>query len=257
LGNVILRINQDGALGPRGSRIMLAEDKVIYFQITHFASWETETSAFLAAGLIKISGETKSRNLFLDLGGNAGLITLQTMNLARTGNEIIIVEPMARHIEAIRFNLSEIASTNKITISEFGLGERSERIEILRDSDNWGNVSLMESAMAGSPHERYQIEVRESSEFFNSNLTQFDRIVLKSDMQGFDAKVLARMSAAHWAKVERAAIEVWALADIDEADVDHLMELWKEFDIDHREVANFWKSKSGEFRDLWLVRSKN
>jgi phage-related protein len=78
---------------------------------------------------------------------------------------------------------------------------------------------------------------------------------------------LSRLPKRIWENCESAVIEVWALDEISRKDVDHLLSKCQDFaqvswypnargrEIELSEVREFWLSKSGSYRNLFL--SKN
>lgn len=64
--------------------------------------------------------------VFLDIGANTGLITLQAMNLAKTNQDAILVEPIPRHVDAIRNNVENILEKGKVHIMQFGLSNEDK-----------------------------------------------------------------------------------------------------------------------------------
>jgi hypothetical protein len=121
--------------------------------------------------------------------------------------------------------------------------------------------------VVGRPDEHFQtrIETVDTEEYFASFKHEFTRFVIKSDTQGMDQVILSRLPAALWRRVERAAVEVWAIPEVESSDVDALIEIWRDFrlvgwepnfesTVDLAEVRQFWTGKTGKARDLYLLR---
>jgi hypothetical protein len=82
-----------------------------------------------------------------------------------------------------------------------------------------------------------------------------------------DALILSRIPHRIWENVERAVIEVWAIPEVNEVDVEKLLSMWEGFkyvswapnshaNISFTEVSEFWLKKSGkESRNLFLSRT--
>jgi hypothetical protein len=81
-----------------------------------------------------------------------------------------------------------------------------------------------------------------------------------------DSIILSRIPSEIWQKVERATVEIWATDEVVEADVQILLEFWQKFRrvscdsgmqkaVGLQELRNFWLGKSGEFRDLYLIKN--
>lgn len=101
-GNSILKLNKHYALGNRGTLIELPKDRNMYHYVRNHGSWELELCKFLAKGLKAACLQFNSNVVLLDIGANCGLVSLQTMNLSGTTNEVFLVEPIERNISAIK-----------------------------------------------------------------------------------------------------------------------------------------------------------
>ena len=113
-----------------------------------------------------------------------------------------------------------------------------------------------------------EIELRDTAEYCADFLSGFDSYVIKCDTQGMDALILSRIPQRIWENVECAVIEVWALPEINELDVEKLLSMWEGFKyvswepnskktITLDEINQFWLKKSGkELGNLFLSKSK-
>jgi FkbM family methyltransferase len=259
-GNALMRLNKKYALGEKGSVIELPQDNLIYKHIKFRGTWELEESKLLACGLIRATHQKNLAVALLDIGANSGLVSLQAMNLANTENSVILFEPIPRHSAAIKWNLKELSN---VFIYEFALGHEDGTGTIFTQETNHGNTSLVKSAVPLHNTVSTEINLVDTTKFSLKFLNHFDRYVIKSDTQGMDAVILSRLPQRIWSNCECAIIEVWALPEIEQADVDHLLFMLRTFDfiewtsapnnsISLQDVRNFWLSKSGEERNLHL-----
>ena len=265
-GNVILANNRTNALGIKGAKIHVPKDKVIFEHLRLFGEWELAESIFLAEGLRSLKKRTILNGVFLDIGANTGLITLQTMNLAKTSQDAVLVEPIPRHVDAIGNNVENILQKGKVRILQFGLSDEDKFEDIFSEGDNFGNSSILESVIPPGTKIRTQIELRKTSSFVAQELESYDGFVVKCDTQGFDAKILSQLTERIWHSTEAAVVEVWALREIDPADVTKCIELWKYFtnvswsserreNIGFEEVYNFWTAGNRDSRNLFLSKT--
>jgi hypothetical protein len=99
-------------------------------------------------------------------------------------------------------------------------------------------------------------------------LCNFENIVLKSDTQGFDAKILSQIPPKVWSKIKSALIEVWALPEVELADISKVIETWRNLakfkfysssntslELTLEEIQLMWSSKSGKSMNLRLTSS--
>ncbi len=264
-GNTLLQLNKDYALGCKGTTLELPKDQVIYKCIKNKGSWDLEGSKFLARGLKKACENPHTKTALLDIGANTGLVTLQAMNLSNTTNEVFLFEPLLKHTSAVRYNLKNFSN---IHILEFALSDINGKAEIFTQATNHGNTSLFKSVVPKIDMITTQVELVDATEYCEKFLNNFHSFVIKCDTQGMDALTLSRFPEWIWKNCVCAYIEVWALNEISKKDVDGLLFKLKEFDqvswgpnaigereVELSEVREFWLSKSGSFRNLFL--SKN
>ena len=262
-GNTLLQLNRDYALGSKGTVLELPLDKHIYEYVKSYGFWELEESKFLARGLKRLGKLPSSTTALLDIGANTGLVTLQAMNLAKTNNEVFLFEPIPRHALAIKHNLKNLLN---IHINEFALSNENGKTEIFTEASNHGNTSVLKSVVKSIGQIRTQIKLVDTTEYCDKFLNRFDSYVIKCDTQGMDALVLSRIPNRIWQNTELAIIEVWALPEISERDVTDLLAMCQRFKyaswhpifrkrLDFNEISEFWLSKSGTSRNLFLSKT--
>ena len=119
-GNTLLTLNRNSPLGPRGTIISLPRDRVVFESVRQEGSYSPDVSEFLRGGLDAVP-QAKTRAALLDIGANTGLVTLQTMNSAIESHEYFLFEPLPRHVEAIKHNLSNASAKEKVHVHQVGL----------------------------------------------------------------------------------------------------------------------------------------
>jgi FkbM family methyltransferase len=270
VGNTLLRLNRDYPVGKKGFVIELPRDEVIFNQLKYTGSWEREISEFLASGLKKISLRNDPKAAMIDIGANCGFISLQTMNISQTPDDYFLIEPLPRHVHALRNNLEKMSKSKKINIFEFALSDKNGCSEIYTERLNQGNSTILPNVVQSYDNSVTNIRLLDTKSFCDDYLSEFSDYVIKSDTQGMDALILSRIPIKIWKNVESAVIEVWALPEVLESDVHNLLAMWKEFDciswssnstetggglLHLEDVRKFWLSKSRVERNLFLSKS--
>ena len=257
----VLKLNKKSPLGERGSRLLLPRDEVIFEWVRRRGLWEWEEVKFLTTYASKFD---QNSFVLVDIGGQAGLITRQILiQQVDKFKFAIIVEPVKRHIEAIQFNCNEWISKGFLSIFPFALDSTAGEKVIATDVKNSGNSSLVPSAMLNKDALFENIESRLVPDFEVVVVKEGSKYILKSDIQGMDLLVLSQLSVVFWKGVEAAVIEVWALPEIDARCVETLLQKWSHFtyiswspimknNTTLVHVGDFWKSKSGATRNLFL-----
>jgi FkbM family methyltransferase len=262
-GNAIVRLNRNAPLGSKGDLIQVPEDGIIYKNIVRYGSWEPEESLFLADGIKELPKGQAAKTVLIDIGANSGLITRQTLRFAQSDCDVFLFEPLKKHTEAIAFNLEASKARHQIHIEQVGLSDRNSSAQLFTDLSNKGNSSVFQTAIADANHEVTDISLVDTHEYFTHHLSNYDCLVLKCDTQGLDASILSKIPSPLWQRVQRAVIEVWAISEVDAADVDELITAidglflmgWEThgvFSVSTTELRHFWLSQSDESRNLFL-----
>ena len=263
-GNVLISLNAASSLGPKGTVLEVPKDDIIYQELRHRGDWEKEVSDFLSSCIKDL--KKKSRNItLLDLGANIGLISLQVINDLEFSIELIAVEPLPQHISALERNLKPISRINDVIILPVALGLESKMEYIHKQNTNSGNTSLIARVVPTDQVSKVRIQMLDTEEFASKYLASDSNFVIKSDLQGFDAKVLARLGKEIWEKTYAASVEVWALTEIEKQDVSNLLENWKYFNkiswsssfskiVTLEEIREFWLSGTNTHRNVYLKK---
>lgn len=264
----LLKLNRTTSLGVRGELFELPSDGTISNFVRQRGTWELDECQFLASEIdvLERQMEVSGKILFLDIGANAGLISRQVRTLLDRDIEMIMIEPIPLHVEVIRFNLSKFFPNSGIQIFQGALSDADGTTKINIQTENRGNTSLFKDAMLGHPSEEVQIDLIDTSKFSQKYLSHYSLIVLKSDTQGFDARILSLIPFSIWENIRAAVVEVWALPDIGEEEISKLMSIWEKLPhlkfssslsplhfLTLPEIRQFWSSKSGKSLNLRLT----
>lgn len=252
IGGDRLIIRLPGLFGPKGTVVAVPRDREIFTRFQKYAAWCPSVSLFLAKSF------RKNGVLLLDLGAHAGLISLQTQRLSlNTQNRIVCVEAIPRNADALRFNMAKL---NCKIITKV-MNVESNEVKFYVDESNFGNSSVSRKVAGKTEvHELFlpSITAQEIESVVGST-----KIVLKSDLQGFDAHGLSLFSETFWNRVERGVVEVLASPNIQKK---HAVKTcsyigkfkniaWSPFGIKRvteSELLQFWISKSGQERDVYF-----
>jgi FkbM family methyltransferase len=266
----VLRLNRKSSLGQKGDLVYLPSDETICNFVRLRGSWELDDCQFLVSEITRHTnrGTQSQDTLFLDIGANSGLISRQVRNLLGKEISMILVEPIPMHVEAIRLNLEEFHLEQNVSIIQGALGDIDGVAEIYIQESNRGNTSLLHEAIMKHQSKAMGINLIDTEKFSNEKLDKFKNIVLKSDTQGFDAKILSRIPPKAWSSINSAVIEVWALPEVELSDIVRLIGIWRDLgkfkfysssntsiELTLEEIELLWSSKSGKSMNLRLVSS--
>lgn len=264
-GNSFLRLSQRSALGHKGAIIQVPRDRVIFESVRQEGAYSTDISAFLARGLDS-NVDSREKAALIDIGANTGLIALQTARMTRGLHHYYLFEPIPAHAEAIRHNFGNLSERVSFEVHQFALSYQNGQATIFTEMLNHGNSSFLQQAIVHPDEQiRTTVDIVDTSYFFADFGSNFDRFALKCDTQGMDAAILSRIPEHIWERVERAAIEIWALPTINVRDVERTLSFLTGFnriawDPDFRKtttlkkVREFWTNKGRAERNLFLQR---
>lgn len=262
LESVRIVLTNSGPLGKKGFRLVMPRDKNMYLQVLKQGSWEFFDSKFIASVLENAPKES----VFVDIGANVGLITLQTVNLIPEKTfDIVCIEPRAEFFQALKYNLREIDLA--VDLLNFALSDFEGEAEFFSEATNLGNSSLISEAMPPNGVQNVKkeiVRVRDSLSFFTS-LYNYENIVIKIDTQGSDAKIISNIPKNLYSKISGLVLEVWSLKGVKEEEIDMVIELLNTFSVvfidsklskreDLERLKEFWLSESNETRMVYGQR---
>lgn len=254
--NEVLRLRSKSIFGPRDTTLIVPKDNFIYLHFKRSGFWGLPTSYFIRHKMKKLDNP-----LVLDLGAHAGLVSLQALKMNFNKGRVVAVEALPNHYHALVCNFSPeklVAFSGAITGEDF-----LSRISIAVDTNNLGNSSLLSDLVSSQNVQVNQTEVDVISKDLLLNEIGISSFILKSDLQGYDAKVLSSFPANFWNSCKAGVIEVNAGSAINALDVSEVLRRidcfanvsWTPFNIKRlntQEIYEFWTSKSGQERDLYF-----
>lgn len=263
-GNAVLILNSNSALGNKGDLIALPKDKVIYRHVKRFGEWEPVVSSFLS-NLAFLNQDDQL--VFLDLGGQAGIITRQYLNKSiKFTDSSWIVEPLVLHRDAIEYNCSNWLQKSELRIFPYALDRIDQVKRIYIEKDNSGNASLLDYLPISRGKSIEKIKTKQVKSFEEIIFKPNVKFLIKSDLQGMDAEVLAQFSEDFWNQSIGGVVEIWALSSVNKEHVEKLIKIWKCFSafswdsslkvrIHLEDIKDFWLSGSGATKNLFITKS--
>lgn len=269
-GNVLLRFRRDCGAAKKGGLLKAPRDEMIFEYLKNLGCWAQEESDFIVEQLNKLENCANSKSVVVDMGANVGLISLQIARKAKFVPEFIFVEPIPRHVEALKFNVSGNSEIKSYKICEYALAKSSAKGLININRRNLGasyvsNTTPKENL--GDDFISESIQTMGISDFAREYLFGYERIFLKTDLEGFDLEVLGNLPSDYWNKVSAGVIEVISNND---GDIHALENIIKQLDsflivtwdpyvrmkLSALEISNFWlSSESGLTRNLFFTRT--
>ncbi len=254
--NEVLRLRSKSIFGPRGTELIVPKDNFIYLHFKRSGFWSLPTSFFIRQNMKQLEDP-----LILDLGAHAGLVSLQALKMNFNYGRVVAVEALPNHYHALVCNFPPgklVAFSGAIT-GEDGLG----KITITVDTNNLGNSSLLSNLVSSQNVQENQTEVDVISKELLLNEIGSSNFILKSDLQGYDAKVLSSFPTNFWNSCIAGVIEINAGSAINALEVSEVLYRidcyanvsWTPFSIKRlntQEIYEFWTSRSGRERDLYF-----
>ena len=196
-----IRLNENTLLGQKGDLINLRLDEVITPKVLTNGTWEPEIISILKK-FIKLD----QKYIFFDIGCNIGLTSRQILNSFDNIDHSFHIEPSKKNIEIAKLNLSKFKNT--IFVNK-ALAKKSGREILYKNSVNYGNYSLDSNSIQSSQYEEEVVEIENINDFFSSVINQYNfKIIIKSDTEGFDYKLLSFIDDKILAEIEIYYLEI-------------------------------------------------
>ena len=182
---------RNSLIGIDGQRINLCLDKVMAPYVNRFGYWDNGISKFISSNL----NNSDKKNIFLDIGANQGLVTLQVIkgcyNIKNT--EFILLEPVVEFFGNLQKNLHQSNSLASYTSLNFGLGLISNSSAYSFTSKR-NSTSTQHINLSLDPKNKLKIEnitIISVEQFIASYLftKTFDQLIVKSDTDGSDLEI--------------------------------------------------------------------
>jgi FkbM family methyltransferase len=145
----------------------------------------------------------------IDIGANIGLFSRQVALRIPKISRILCIEPDINNFTALRYNLSVLE--HPTSLFNIALGNGDTEAEFFRDSENFGNYSLIPDAMRDRPHDAVRVQVSDTAAWMKEHLSATGAILWKSDTQGPDDMIVAQTPWDIWERIEVALIEIWRI----------------------------------------------
>jgi FkbM family methyltransferase len=208
---VLLRLVQDGPLGAAGAPLLLPYDETMYPVILRNGVWQAEELDFIRRRV-----DPARRYALVDVGANVGLFSRQAQRAIAGIDRIVCIEADPGNFAALCHNLAHLPP-GVCALHNVALADRAGTMTWYRDSGNFGNYSLNADAMRGQAFTTVSVTAVETEAFFATMAALPDdaRVIWKSDTQGYDEAILARVPLALWERVDLAILELWRIAKPD------------------------------------------
>lgn len=211
----VLAITADCALGRAGDRILLHHDQVMLPHVLAAGGWGLETLTFLDQYL-----NLERSYAVLDIGANVGLFTRQLATRFANLNHFICVEAEPENFRLLHYNLKRLLGES-VAIHNVALSDSDGDVLFYRDQANSGNCSLNDDAMRNSEWDSITVKSVATQRWMMENVQaqRSERLIWKSDTQGYDELIISQTPLVVWNRVDAAIIELWRIKkpDFDKA----------------------------------------
>ena len=265
----LLRLNHFNKIGPKNAILRMPKDKFIFQSVRRYGEWESQVSSFLASEISNLEGMKKV--LFLDIGANVGLITLQVtkelnrLNFDRSCFSVICIEPVHSNFDDCITNLTSLVGNSfSWDVLQFALGDRDVESIIHINHDNYGDSSLLSLGGVSSSSSEV-VQIVDTLKFSQDVLSKYDAIVLKCDTQGYDAKILSQIPDQVWKKIFAVVVEIESYGNLNESEMSICIDRFLEFEVcsfspdgknrlTAREISEVWNASAPLTENLYLSR---
>lgn len=249
-GLVFLKARVRTSLAAKKEVIALPRDNMIFSYVKNFGQWGTTEAKFLTELVIAQKRVNVSQLLMIDLGAHAGLVSKIFLDkLPGEDIQVILVDPLPNNVKAQMHNL-QMYST-KVVHCPMAISTSSGMAEFEINPENIGASRLKNSSANSSKIERIQVQTISISDFEVKYLRNNSRyLILKSDLEGIDARILNEFSEAVWHRLIGGVFEIDSTSELDTDEIESLTKKLSPYRMSFS--PNMEKELSEEnFRSIW------
>ena len=195
-----LVIKKDCCLGVKNTKIQTRIDQIITPNILKKGKWDY----FIIKFICKYIKNKTSQFSFIDLGSNIGLVTKQLYLKKPNIKNFHCIEPEKENYNILLNNLDSIK--NVYTYNYALTNQESGIKKIYLNKNNFGDFSLLKNFNKTTTY----INTLNASSFFNKIISKhkINKIIYKSDTQGFDEMIVLSLSKKILDKIDMMILEI-------------------------------------------------
>lgn len=208
--------------GKNGKVIYLNRDRVIAPQVNLFGYYDPLLVEWISEQL----NSTNSKNIFIDIGANQGLVTLQVANKIKSPENcrIICLEPVDIYFNNLQKNCKLISDFLEIKLYQFGLGLVSHKNAMSYRSIR-NATATQHRDLSLDPSKKLiadNIEILEVKYFVENILKHSldESITIKSDTDGSDIAIFNAFSALPVSNIIKCYVLEIILTNLEKKDLD-------------------------------------
>ena len=195
-----LVIKKDCCIGVKNTKIQTRIDQIITPNILKKGKWDY----FIIKFIYKYIKNKTNQFSFIDLGSNIGLITRQLYLKKPDIKNFHCIEPEKENYNILLNNLDSIK--NVYTYNYALTNQESGIKKMYLNKNNFGDFSLLKNSNKATTY----INTLNASSFFNKIISKhkINKIIYKSDTQGFDEMIVLSLSKKILDKIDMMILEI-------------------------------------------------
>tara|TARA_B110001450_G_C17554965_1_gene454263 strand:- start:66 stop:914 length:849 start_codon:yes stop_codon:yes gene_type:complete len=195
-----LVIKKDCCLGVKNTKIQTRIDQIITPNILKKGKWDY----FIIKFICKYIKNKTNQFSFIDLGSNIGLITRQLYLKKPDIKNFHCIEPEKENYNILLNNLDSVK--NVYTYNCALTNQESGIKKMYLNKNNFGDFSLLKNSNKATTY----INTLNASSFFNKIISKYkiNKIIYKSDTQGFDEMIVLSLSKKILDKIDMMILEI-------------------------------------------------
>tara|TARA_B110000037_G_scaffold47308_1_gene57950 strand:- start:68 stop:916 length:849 start_codon:yes stop_codon:yes gene_type:complete len=195
-----LVIKKDCCLGVKNTKIQTRIDQIITPNILKKGKWDY----FIIKFICKYIKNKTNQFSFIDLGSNIGLITKQLYLKKPNIKNFHCIEPEKENYNILLNNLDSFK--NIYTYNCALTNQESGIKKMYLNKNNFGDFSLLKNSNKATTY----INTLNASSFFNKIISKYkiNKIIYKSDTQGFDEMIVLSLSKKILDKIDMMILEI-------------------------------------------------
>ena len=195
-----LVIKKDCCLGVKNTKIQTRIDQIITPNILKKGKWDY----FIIKFICKYIKNKTNQFSFIDLGSNIGLITRQLYLKKPDIKNFHCIEPEKENYNILLNNLDSVKNVYTYNCALTNQEPGIKKMHL--NKNNFGDFSLLKSSNKNITY----INTINASSFFNKIISKhkINKIIYKSDIQGFDEMIVLSLSKKILDKIDIMILEI-------------------------------------------------
>ena len=176
-------------LARKGQLLAIPVDRMIHSYVLNYGQWGKKEADYLTKVLASSLTKYPNDCILVDFGAHAGFVSKQVLDKLKSSRiKALLVDALNSNLSAQEFNLS--THSDRISLINCALSDVSGTTKFLMDMNNVGGSHMKGDSSPTLSEVEYDVQSMTPAEFEMRYLQGEKKLVIKSDIEGWDAYVM-------------------------------------------------------------------